>query len=100
MLISQFARETGLTSDTVRFYIRKGLLSPETGGKGGSNPYQMFTQEHVEMARVIRLAQSLGFTLKEIAAFNTEYRAGALTPQRGAEIMRTQLVRLEEKSKQ
>jgi hypothetical protein len=36
MLISEFARETGLTTDTVRFYIRKGLLTPTTNGGAGS----------------------------------------------------------------
>jgi len=100
MLISQFARTTGLTSDTVRFYVRRGLLTPETGGKGGANRYQIFTDEHVEIARVIRMAQSLGFSLKEIAAFSEEYRAGALTPARSAEIMRVQLGKLGEKAEQ
>jgi DNA-binding transcriptional MerR regulator len=100
MLISEFARATGLTPDTVRFYVRRGLLTPKTGGKGGSNPYQIFTAEHVEIARMIRMAQSLGFSLKEIAAFSEEYRAGALTPARNAEIMRAQLGKLEEKAGQ
>jgi DNA-binding transcriptional MerR regulator len=53
-------------------------LTPETGGKGGCNPYQLFKAEHMETARAIRMAQSLGFSLKEIAAFNEESRAGAL----------------------
>ncbi len=100
MLISEFARESGLTPDTVRFYVRRGLLAPESGGKGGSNPYQIFTAEHVEIARIIRMAQSLGFSLKEIAAFSEEYRAGGLTPARSAEIMRAQLGKLEEKAEQ
>ncbi len=100
MLISEFARATGLTPDTVRFYVRRGLLTPEAGGKGGSNPYQVFTTEHVEIARIIRMAQSLGFSLKEIAAFSEEYRAGALTPARSAAIMRAQLGKLEEKAEQ
>ncbi len=98
MLISEFAQQTGLSTDTVRFYVRKGLLSPETGNKGGYNPYQIFSPALVETARVIKLAQSLGFTLKEIAAFGEEYRAGALTATRGADILRGQLGKLEEKA--
>ena len=50
MLISEFARASGLTPDTIRFYIRRGLLKPETSRKGGSNPYQIFTAEHVQVA--------------------------------------------------
>ena len=98
MLITEFARATGLSRDTVRFYVRRGLLAPLAGNKGGSNPYQVFTNEHVQMARTIRMAQSLGFSLREIAALNVEYQAKRLTPSRGAEILSGQLARLEEKA--
>lgn len=100
MLISEFAKRAGLSVDTVRFYIRKGLLAPETGLKGGSNPYQLFTAEHLEVARIIRMAQGLGFTLREIAALAAEYNAGQITPARSRELMRMQLARLEEKAAQ
>jgi MerR family transcriptional regulator, copper efflux regulator len=98
MLISEFARATGLSRDTVRFYVRRGLIKPLSGNKGGSNPYQVFTNEHVQMARMIRMAQSLGFSLREITALNAEYQAKRMTPARAAEIMRWQLSRLEEKA--
>lgn len=98
MLISEFVRATGLSRDTVRFYVRRGLLAPLAGNKGGSNPYQVFTNEHVQMARTIRMAQSLGFSLREIAALNVEYQAKRMTASRGAEILRWQLTRLEEKA--
>jgi MerR family copper efflux transcriptional regulator len=98
MLISEFARATGLSRDTVRFYVRRGLLKPLAGNKGGSNPYQVFTGEHVQLARLIRMAQSLGFSLREIVSLNAEYQAKRITPARGAEIMRAQHARLEEKA--
>ena len=98
MLISEFARATELSRDTVRFYVRRGLIKPLAGNKGGSNPYQVFTNEHVQMARMIRMAQSLGFSLREITALNAEYQAKRMTPARAAEIMRWQLARLEEKA--
>lgn len=100
MLISEFARAAGLTPDTVRFYVRRGLLKPQTNGKGGANPYQLFDETHVETARLIRMGQSLGFSLKEISAHNDEYQAGGFTPQRSAELMRELLGRLEEKAAQ
>jgi MerR family transcriptional regulator, copper efflux regulator len=98
MLISEFSRAAELTPDTVRFYVRRGLLKPLVGKKGGANPYQVFTGEHVQMARMIRIGQSLGFSLREIEAFNLEYQAKRLTATRGAEILRSQLSRLEEKA--
>ncbi len=100
MLISEFARRAGLPVDTVRFYIRRGLLKPVAGGKGGANPYQVFTEEDLDRAKAIRMGQSLGFSLKEISALNDEFEAGAFTLERSAELMRYQLGRLEEKEAQ
>jgi MerR family transcriptional regulator, copper efflux regulator len=98
MLISEFARITGLTRDTVRFYARLGLLQPKTSGKGGRHPYSFFTDKDIQAAEVIRIAQSLGMSLKEIAAFTEERRKGRLTSERRAEIMSTQLISLEAKA--
>src|SRR5579863_7533637 len=99
MLISEFVRATGLSKDTVRFYVRLGLLTPETNGKGGRNPYQVFTQEHVRNVKYIRLGQSLGMSLKEIALIGEEYaRAGGISTTRTIEIMSAQLNRLEQKA--
>lgn len=97
-MIGEFSRATGLSTDTIRFYIRRGLLVPETGAKGGANPYQIFRQEHVTAARMIRMGQSLGMPLKEIAALNAEYRAAGMTRERSIAIMAGQLVKLEEKA--
>ena len=98
MLISDFARVTGLTRDTVRFYARLGLLRPRTNGKGGRHPYSVFTDEDIRAAEVIRISQSLGMSLKEIAAFNEERREGHLTSERRVEIMSAQLVSLKAKA--
>jgi len=97
MLISEFAKVTGLSPDTVRFYIKRGLLEPETSQKGGRNPYQIFDEEHVRAARLIRMAQSLGMSLKEISAISEEHRKGLITRERSIEIMALQLARLEQK---
>src|SRR5450631_1567354 len=98
MLISNFARVTGLTRDTVRFYARLGLLRPQTNGQGGRHPYRVFTDEDLRTAEVIRISQSLGMSLKEIAAFNEERREGQLSSKRRVEIMSAQLVSLEAKA--
>lgn len=98
MLISEFSQAAGLSKDTIRFYIRRGLIVPETSRKGGRNPYQVFTDMHVRDARIIRMAQSLGMSLKEIGAINREHRIGGISRARGIEILKDQLVRLEEKA--
>jgi MerR family transcriptional regulator, copper efflux regulator len=97
MLISEFARATDLPVDTIRFYIGKGLLRPERSAKGGSNPYQIFCQEDVTLARMIRLQQTLGYSLGEILTLNEEYRAGQHSPERTIEVLQSQIARLEER---
>jgi len=97
MLISEFARATDLPIDTIRFYISKGLLKPQRSAKGGSNPYQMFCSEDVTAARMIRLQQTLGYSLGEILALNEEYRVGEHSPERTIEVLQSQIERLEER---
>lgn len=68
-MIPEFARGSGLSIDTVRFYMRKGLLHPEAGRKGRSRPYQVFSPADLEEARIIRSGQALGLSLREIGSF-------------------------------
>ena len=68
-MIAAFARESKLSVDAVRLYVRRGLLHPEIGIKGGSRPYQIFSALDLEKARIIRAGQALGLSLKEIGAF-------------------------------
>ena len=69
MMIAAFARESRLSIDAVRLYVRRGLLHPETGQKGGSRPYQIFSKLDVEKARIIRVGKTLGLSLEEISLF-------------------------------
>ena len=69
MMIAALARESRLSVDAVRLYVRQGLLHPEVGMKGGSRPYQIFSALDLEKARIIRAGQALGLSLKEIGAF-------------------------------
>ena len=97
MLISDFARVAGLSVDTVNFYVRRGLLTPQTNGKGGSNPYRTFCEADVVTARFIRFSQSIGMTLSEIAVINAERELGSITSDRAVEIMSRQLTQVEDK---
>lgn len=97
MLISEFASTTGLSRDTIRFYVRLGLLRPTRTAKGGRNPYQIFTSADAEVAEVIRISQSLGMTLKEVADLLIERREKGINRNRRIEIMQRQLERLESK---
>ncbi len=97
MLISEFAKAADLPVDTIRFYIAKGLLKPDRGRKGGSNPYHLFKPEDVTAARMIRLQQTLGYTLGEILSLNEEYQAGEHSPDRTIDVLQQQIERLQQR---
>lgn len=100
VLMSEFARVTGLSPETVRFYVGRGLLRPSRSALGGSNRYQVFSANEVTAARMIQLQKSLGYSLAEIAELNKEYRSGARSATRTAEVLRTQILKLEERRAQ
>jgi MerR family copper efflux transcriptional regulator len=93
MLIAEFSRSTGLSRDTIRFYVKKRLLQPGIR----SNRYQDFDAEQVDRALLIREHQALGFTLREIAAPSQEFSRG-ISLQRQAQVMRERLAAIEEQA--
>lgn len=73
MNISQLAKENRISTDTVRYYEKQGLLDAPPRQDNG---YRVYTNAHVETVRFVRGAQSLGFTLAEIRAILPQLAAG------------------------
>jgi MerR family transcriptional regulator, copper efflux regulator len=96
MLIKAFCVASGLPRETVRFYVRKGLLKPEIGTRPG-NRYQVFDENQVERAHMIRAAQAIGFSLKEVAALAATYEREGIGPSEKSAILKRQLERLNER---
>ncbi|WP_447925998.1 heavy metal-responsive transcriptional regulator [Georgenia muralis] len=63
MLIGELAEAVGVTSQTVRFYERKGLL-PDA--ERGANGYRVYDDSTLTRLRFINVAQAAGLTLSEI----------------------------------
>lgn len=61
--IGQLAKDAGVPVSTLRFYERKGLLTPS--GRTDAN-YRYYGPSSMERVRFIRNAQQAGFTLKDI----------------------------------
>jgi len=76
MRIGQLARETGVSTKTVRYYETIGVL-PEADR--APNGYRTYGQHSVERLRYIRDAQATGLTLTEIASILELREQGALT---------------------
>ncbi|MQA24183.1 MAG: MerR family transcriptional regulator [Micromonosporaceae bacterium] len=60
----QVAAEAGVHRETLRYYERRGLVSPQERTLGG---HRVYPPETVTLLRVIKAAQRLGFTLDEVA---------------------------------
>ncbi|MFI6699102.1 MerR family transcriptional regulator [Streptomyces sp. NPDC050509] len=71
MRIGELAAQTGTTRDTIRFYEKVGLLA----GRRLANGYRDFPPEAVAWLHYVRTAQTLGFSLAEIARTGEELYA-------------------------
>jgi DNA-binding transcriptional MerR regulator len=62
----ELAKLTGVSTDTLRHYERKGVISRPARL---SNGYRVYPAGSVERIRLIRRALSVGFTLTELSTF-------------------------------
>ncbi|MFN4002053.1 heavy metal-responsive transcriptional regulator [Microcella sp.] len=73
MKIGDLSRVSGVPSQTIRFYERRGLLSPS--GREG-NGYRRYDHAAASRLDFIRSAQTAGLTLAEISSVITIRDAG------------------------
>jgi DNA-binding transcriptional MerR regulator len=92
--IGEVAKRTGVGIETLRFYERQGLLGRPARTESG---YRLYDESIVEQLEFIRRAQSLGFTLAEIARITNESRAGNSPCAEVREIVRGRLAELDER---
>lgn len=74
MNISQFAHAAGVSTDTVRYYEKQGLIGAP---RRQANGYRQYTDADVAAVRFVRGAQALGFSLAEIQAILPRVAKGA-----------------------
>ena len=70
---SELARLTGVSTDTLRHYERKGVLGIPARSQGG---YRLYPPEAVVRVRLVRRALAIGFTLNDLAAVLSERDRG------------------------
>jgi MerR family copper efflux transcriptional regulator len=73
MNISQLAKAADVTTDTLRYYEKQGLISAPQRQENG---YRNYTAEHIALVHFVRGAQKLGFSLIEIRAVLSQVNAG------------------------
>ena len=62
MHIKQFASKYHLSNDTIRFYEKEGLLSPQRLANG----YRFYDEQCEKSIKFIQVLKQLGFSLEEI----------------------------------
>jgi DNA-binding transcriptional MerR regulator len=85
--VSELARRCGMTTATLRFYERKGLLTP--AGRAGQ--VRVYDDSAVDRVATVSLLRQAGFTLAEIGEL---IRPGAAMGQRTA-MVHAKLTQLE-----
>jgi MerR family transcriptional regulator, Zn(II)-responsive regulator of zntA len=63
MLSKDIQEKAHISRDTLRHYIKQGLIAPE---KDPSNGYQIFTEEDLDKILFIVGSRHLGFSLEEV----------------------------------
>lgn len=61
--IGELAKLSNISQETLRYYEKKGLLTPSTRSEAG---YRLYSQQSVHSIRFILSAKEVGFTLGEI----------------------------------
>ena len=62
-LISDLAKKTGLSTDSIRFYEKKGLIHPRLRAE---NQYRYYDDEGLKRLQFIKHCRALDLSLKEI----------------------------------
>src|SRR6201996_2795427 len=88
MTIGQLSAETGVPTSTIRFWERKGLLTPAARQSG----QRRYTPDAVRSVAMLRLLQEVGLTLADIRRFRDER---AVTPRSWHRLVAEKLVDVE-----
>lgn len=75
MLIGQLATATGVSTDTIRYYEKIGLLPKEKTARRKNN-YREYTETDVEILGLAKQLKSLGMTLDSITGLTGQWMKG------------------------
>lgn len=100
MLINELSKRTGISTFTIRFYEKSGLLEGKQDESVTSNNYFHYDEVSVEKLEFIRDAKSVGFTIKEIGQIIDAWYNNRFDKAQKLEILDEKLISLENKMKE
>ncbi len=78
MKIRELAQRSGLTTYTIRFYEKEGLLDSRYVQRGENN-YRSYSDDAVERLKLVKKFQGIGCSLAELKGILQDYDANSLT---------------------
>lgn len=95
--IGEVARKAGVSTSTIRYYERAGLMpKPARSGAG----YRLYAGRAVDELVFLRRAQAIGFSLEEIRGLLTLSRGGIAPCARVMSLAETHLTQVDERIRQ
>ena len=100
MLINELSKKTGLSTHTIRFYEKSGLIEGKQNEAIKSNNYFHYDEVTVEKLEFISDAKSVGFTIREIGQMIDAWYNQKYNKEQKLEILDDKLISLEQKMKE
>jgi MerR family Zn(II)-responsive transcriptional regulator of zntA len=100
MLINELSKKTGISTHTIRFYEKSGLIQGKQDESVTSNNYYHYDDVTIEKLEFINDAKSVGFTIKEIAQIIDAWYNKKYTKKQKLEILEEKLTSLEQKMRE
>ena len=100
MLINELSKKTGLSTHTIRFYEKSGLIEGKQNEAVKSNNYFHYDEVTVEKLEFISDAKSVGFTIREIGQMIDAWYNQKYNKEQKLEILDDKLISLEQKMKE
>lgn len=94
MTVSQLAKLLDISADTVRHYVRSGLITPK---RDPHNGYKRFEANDEKQLRFILTAKSLGFSLTDIRLIMEQAQHGESPCPQVRTIMEARMQEIERK---
>jgi DNA-binding transcriptional MerR regulator len=89
--VGELAKATGVSTDTLRHYERKGVLHSHRAGNG----YREYPENALERVRMVRQGLAIGFTLDELSAIFKVFDGGGAPCQQVRSLAADKLAQIE-----
>jgi len=97
MLINELSKRTGITTHTIRFYEKSGLIKGIRDENVKSNNYFHYDEVVVEKLTLICDAKAIGYTINEIAQLIDAWYSNKYSKDEKLSFLDEKLVSLDQK---